>query len=221
MINLEPLCFIKTPFEEKFGVPRQSGLVDEAVGEMIFPKNDFYSEAFRGIEQFSHLWLIFQFHQVPVESVQALVRPPRFEGKIKLGVFSTRSPHRPNRLGLSVVRFLKLEEKTNSIHLFVGGVDLVSGTPILDIKPYIPYADSVSGARAELFDSPPERSNVIWKCTPPPEKKLIEDIVALDPRPGHQKEDNSSYGVTINGLNVRFQKAQDGFEILEVIGSTG
>ena len=216
-MNLEPLCLIKTPFKEKFGVPRQSGLVEEAEGELVFPKNEFYSEAFRGIEQFTHVWLIFQFHQVPSDSVQALVRPPRFEGKLKLGVFATRSPHRPNRLGLSVVRFLRLEEKGNSIHLFVGGVDLVDGTPILDIKPYIPYADSVVDATADLFEAP-EKSKVIWKCNPPPEKKLIEDVIALDPRPGHQKDDNSVYGVTIHGHNVRFQKSQDGFEILEVLG---
>ena len=216
-MNLEPLCHIRTPFAEKFGVPRQSGLVEEAIGELVFPKNDFYAEAFRGIEQFSHLWLIFQFHQVASESVQALVRPPRFEGKMKLGVFSTRSPHRPNRLGLSVVRFLKLEERNNSIHLFVGGVDLVDGTPILDIKPYIPYADSVTDARAEQFQVP-AKSTVLWKCAPPPERRLIEEIIALDPRPGHQKDENSTYGVTINRLNVRFQKSQDGFEILEVLG---
>lgn len=205
---------------EKFGVPRQSRLVEDAIGEMVFPKNDFYAEAFRGIENFTHLWLVFEFHQVSVGSVQALVRPPRFEGKMKLGVFSTRSPHRPNRIGLSVVKFLKIEERSDSIHLFVGGVDLVDETPILDIKPYIPYADSVPEARASLFENPPAKANISWKCSPPPEKKLIEEIIALDPRPGHQKDENSSYGVTINGLNIRFQKAQDGFEILEVIGST-
>jgi tRNA (adenine37-N6)-methyltransferase len=215
---LQPIGSIKTPFAEKFGVPRQSLLVEEAIGEMVFPKNDFYAEAFRGIEQFSHLWLIFQFHHVPENSVQALVRPPRFEGKLKLGVFSTRSPHRPNRLGLSVVKFLRIEERNNSIHLFVGGVDLVDGTPILDIKPYIPYADSVPGAVADLFETP-GKLPVTWKCTPPEEKKLIEDLVALDPRPGHQKEDSSSYGMSIHGLNIRFRKSQDGFEILEVLGS--
>lgn len=214
-MNLEPLCFIRTPFVEKFGVPRQSLLVEEAVGEMVFPKNDFFAEAFRGIETFSHLWLIFQFHEVKEESVQALVRPPRFEGKMKLGVFATRSPHRPNRLGLSAVKFLKLEERSDAIHLFVSGVDLVDGTPIIDIKPYIPYADSVS-ATATLFSSVPERTNVIWKCEPPAEKNLIENIIGLDPRPGHQKNDPSEYGVTIGGVNVRFRSGEDALEIFEV-----
>ena len=146
-MSVEPLCFIRTPFVEKFGVPRQSLLVADAIGEMVFPKNDFYAEAFRGIETFSHLWLIFDFHQVDEKSVQALVRPPRFEGKLKLGVFATRSPHRPNRMGLSVVKFLKIEERKDFVHLFVSGVDLVDGTPILDIKPYIPHYDSVPDAR--------------------------------------------------------------------------
>lgn len=215
-MHVEPLCFIRTPFPEKFGVPRQSLLVEDAQGEMVFPKNDFYAEAFRGIEQFSHLWLIFEFHQVPVDSVQALVRPPRFEGKMKLGVFSTRSPHRPNRMGLSVVKFLKLDIKEDSIHLHVKGVDLVDGTPILDIKPYVPYADSIPEAQAHAFSTAPDRTQVVWKCDPPIDKKMIEEIVSLDPRPGHQKDDVSEYGVSINGFNVRFRKAEEHFEIFMI-----
>jgi tRNA-Thr(GGU) m(6)t(6)A37 methyltransferase TsaA len=214
-MKLEPLCFIRTPFIEKFGVPRQSLLVTDAVGEMIFRKDDFYAEAFRGIETFSHLWLTFLFHQVPEDSVQALVRPPRFEGKMKLGVFATRSPHRPNRLGLSVVKFEKLEERGDSIHLFVSGVDLVDGTPILDIKPYIPYADSVN-AKAPLFENAPEKLKVIWKCDPPKEKKLIEDVIALDPRPGHQRDEAADYGVTVAGFNIRFRKVEEHFEIFMI-----
>jgi tRNA-Thr(GGU) m(6)t(6)A37 methyltransferase TsaA len=214
-MKLETLCFIRTPFPEKFGIPRQSLLVTEAIGEMVFPKTDFYAEAFRGIETFTHLWLIFEFHQVDEKSVQALVRPPRFEGKMKLGVFATRSPHRPNRLGLSVVKFLKLVERTDSIHLFVSGVDLVDGTPILDIKPYVPYADSVQ-AEAPLFAEAPEKKTVIWKCDEPQEKSLIEEIVSLDPRPGHQKDEESTYGVSVNNLNIRFQLRGNQFEILEV-----
>ncbi len=221
-MELETLCFIRTPFPEKFGVPRQSLLVVDAIGEMVFPKNDFYAEAFRGIETFSHLWLVFEFHQVDEKSVQALVRPPRFEGKMKLGVFATRSPHRPNRLGLSVVKFLKIEERKDSIHLFVSGVDLVDGTPILDIKPYIPYADSVN-AKATLFAEAPEKKSVVWKCEctlNDTEKKLIEEVIALDPRPGHQKEDNASFGMTIMGSNIRFALSGENFEILEVKSET-
>jgi tRNA-Thr(GGU) m(6)t(6)A37 methyltransferase TsaA len=214
-MKLEPLCFIRTPFIEKFGVPRQPGLVEGAMGEMIFKRDDFYAEAFRGIETFSHLWLIFEFHQVAEDSVQALVRPPRFEGKMKLGVFATRSPHRPNRLGLSVVKFEKIEERGDKIHLFVSGVDLVDGTPVLDIKPYLPYADRVD-ATAPFFSERPLKTNVVWKCDPPKEKNLIEDIVALDPRPGHQKDESAEYGVSVSGFNVRFRKVEEHFEIFMI-----
>lgn len=214
-MKLEPLCFIRTPFIEKFGVPRQSLLATSAIGEMIFRRDDFYAEAFRGIETFSHLWLTFLFHQVPEDSVQALVRPPRFAGKMKLGVFATRSPHRPNCLGLSVVKFEKIEEKGDSIHLFVSGVDLVDGTPILDIKPYIPYADKVD-AKAPLFEHAPEKYKVLWKCDPPKEMKLIEDVIALDPRPGHQKDETAEYGVTVAGFNIRFRKVEEHFEIFMI-----
>lgn len=214
-MQLEPLCFIRTPFVEKFGVPRQPLLVEEAIGEMVFPKNDFFMEAFRGIETFSHLWLIFSFHQVSENSIQALVRPPRYEGKMKLGVFATRSPHRPNRLGLSVVKFVKLEERSDGIHLFVSGVDLVDGTPIVDVKPYVPYVDSVE-AVAPLFAQAPEKLPVIWKCQAPPEKSLIEQVIALDPRPGHQKDDDADYGISLAGFNVRFRKAGEHFEIFMI-----
>jgi hypothetical protein len=143
------------------------------------------------------------------------VRPPRFEGKIKLGVFATRSPHRPNRLGLSVVKFLRFEEKKENIHLFVSGVDLVDGTPIFDIKPYIPYTDSVK-ASAPLFEAAPKKNPVVWKCEAPTDKELIEKIVALDPRPGHQKDDEGDYGVSIGKYNVRFRMLDEQFEIFEV-----
>ena len=213
---MTPITFIETPFREKFGVPRQSLLVSDARGRMSFPKDDFYSEAFRGIETFSHLWLIFEFHLVPVEDIKALVRPPRFQGKEKFGVFATRSPHRPNRLGLSAVKFERLEVKDKEIVLTVSGVDLVSGTPIFDIKPYIPYADSLATASAPHFNEAPARTNVIWKTAIPPEQKLIEEVISLDPRPGQDHSSTEVYGVSLAGLNIRFQKNQDEFVILEV-----
>src|SRR5690606_25701974 len=126
------------------------------------------------LELTSHLWLIFEFHQVEESSVKALVRPPRFKGKKKLGVFATRSPHRPNRLGLSVVKFEKLEITGDEIILSVSGVDLVDGTPILDIKPYVPYIDCVANATNENFNSPPRPLNVKWECEKPSESVLIE-----------------------------------------------
>jgi tRNA (adenine37-N6)-methyltransferase len=204
---MNPICLIETPFHEKFGVPRQPLLVEEAWGRMVFPKNDFYSEAFRGVEDCSHLWLIFEFHLV--EGVSALVRPPRYEGKRKLGVFATRSPHRPNRLGLSVVRFEKLEI-TDVVTLHVSGVDLVSGTPIFDIKPYVPYVDSIRAT--SIFERPVTRS-VLWNCQRPEEAPLIEKVIGLDPRPGHDKSADE-FAISIAGLNVRFREIDGVLTIL-------
>lgn len=213
---MKPICHITTPFPEKFGVPRQPLLVEEALGQMIFTRNDFFNEAFRGIENFSHLWLIFEFHKVREEDVTALVRPPRFQGKEKWGVYATRSPHRPNRLGLSVVKFHKLEEVGDEIHLWVKGVDLVSGTPVFDIKPYIPYADSYPEANASDFSEAPKSYPVRWDCAPSKNKGLIEKVIALDPRPGHQNQDENSYGVSIAGENIRFKREGETFVILSV-----
>jgi tRNA (adenine37-N6)-methyltransferase len=211
---MTPITSIHTPFPEKFGIPRQSLLVFEAKGVMLFPKNDFYHEAFRGIEESSHLWLIFEFHLVPDGSFNGLVRPPRFEGKKKLGVYATRSPHRPNRLGLSVVKFEKIEYLENEIRLEVSGVDLVDGTPIFDIKPYVPYADRIDAS------GPFEKQNTIdvkWSCEKVLESALIEKIIALDPRPQHDKNSTEEYGVSIAGFNVRFRFLVTHFEIISAV----
>jgi tRNA-Thr(GGU) m(6)t(6)A37 methyltransferase TsaA len=211
---MNPICFIETPFKEKFGIPRQPLLITEAWGRMDFPKDDFYTEAFRGIETFSHLWLIFSFHQAAEEGVKALVRPPRFLGHEKWGVFSSRSPHRPNHLGLSVVKLKNLEIGKTKITLWVEGVDLVSGTPIFDIKPYLPYADSHPEAKSGPFQEAPIFKKVIWLVevlVDPAIRSLIEKVIALDPRPGFDQE--QSFGVSVAGYNVRFKSQDDGFVI--------
>jgi tRNA-Thr(GGU) m(6)t(6)A37 methyltransferase TsaA len=214
---MEVLSFIETPFKEKFGVPRQSLLIEEAIGKMRFPKNDFFVEAFRGIENFSHLWLIFEFHLISTNDVKALVRPPRYEGKTKFGVFATRSPHRPNRLGLSVVKFESLLFEGNEVVLTVRGVDLVDKTPIYDVKPYIPYVDSLTEAKALDFDQAPSLAKVIWRVEAPAEKILIEKVIGLDPRPGQDKNSDEEYGVSVAGWNVRFKKENNDFVILKLI----
>ena len=211
------LCEIKTPFKEKFGIPRQSLLIPEAIGVMSFPKNDFYAEAFRGIENFSHLWLLFSFHQVIDEGSKALVRPPRFSGKEKWGVFASRSPHRPNHLGLSVVKFKNIEFLEKEIVLTVEGVDLVSGTPILDIKPYIAYTDAYPEAVSGPFQKKPEIKKVNWKINVEIDhitKVLIEKIICLDPRPGFVQL--QEFGVSVAGYNVRFIFRENEFDILKI-----
>lgn len=212
---MKPISYIETPFPEKFGIPRQSLLVNEAWGKMVFPKNDFFSEAFRGIEASSHLWIIFLFHEIPDGEFNGLVRPPRFENKTKLGVYATRTPHRPNRIGLSVVEFDRVEILSDKIVLWVRGVDLLNKTPVLDIKPYVPYVDSVEAK--SLFHELPEFKNVIWKCEKVSESDLIEKVIALDPRPGQDKNSEDEFGVSIAGYNVRFKFSLGNFEIVSVI----
>lgn len=211
---MEVITTIETPFPEKFGVPRQSGLTSEAWGRMSFPKSDFYSEAFRGIELSSHLWLISEFHQIFQREFNGLVRPPRFQNKEKMGVFATRTPHRPNRIGLSVVEFDRLETTRDEIVLWVKGVDLVSGTPILDIKPYVPYADSVEAKTP--FDKP-KMKEVVWKCEKVSHSDLIEQVVGLDPRPGQSNESDEEFGVSVAGFNVRFKFLVTHFEIISAV----
>jgi tRNA-Thr(GGU) m(6)t(6)A37 methyltransferase TsaA len=216
---MKPISKIETPFPEKFGVPRQPLLIEEAWGKMVFVKNDFFMEAFRGIEESSHLWLIFEFHEVSDGEFKGLVRPPRFENQKKMGVYATRTPHRPNRLGLSVVKFDKLSVLDNRIELWVRGVDLVSGTPVFDIKPYVPYVDSVEAKSP--FAEKPEFKKVEWLCEKNDQSVLIEKVIALDPRPGQSravkdKHVSEVYGVSVAGFNVRFRYALDHFEILQV-----
>jgi tRNA-Thr(GGU) m(6)t(6)A37 methyltransferase TsaA len=212
---VKPISYIETPFTEKFGIPRQPLLVNEAWGKMVFPKNDFFTEAFRGIEESSHLWLIFEFHEIPDGPFNGLVRPPRFENKMKMGVYATRTPHRPNRLGLSVVEFDRVDILANAIVLWVKGVDLLNKTPIFDIKPYVPYVDSVQ-AKSPFHESP-EFKKVIWNCEKVPEAILIEKVIGLDPRPGQDKDSNEEYGLSISGYNVRFKFLLDHFEVISVV----
>lgn len=212
---MKPICLIRTPFPEKFGVPRQPNLIPEAKGTMRFPKNDFFVEAFRGIEESSHLWLVFEFHRVPNGPFHGLVRPPRYENKKKMGVFATRSPHRPNRLGLSVVAFERLDITESEVVLTVSGVDLVDGTPVFDIKPYVPYVDVVK-ARSP-FQERPMFYPVRWLCEKPSEWELIEKVVGLDPRPSFEKGSVAEFGVSVAGFNVRFRSSLHDFEIVSAI----
>jgi tRNA (adenine37-N6)-methyltransferase len=213
---MKPITTIRTPFHQKFGIPRQPLLVPEAWGVMEFPKDNFHVDAFRGIEKFSHLWLIFQFHSFKEEKVSSLVQPPRFDGNLKLGIFATRSPFRPNHLGLSVVEFERLEIKSSTLELSVRGVDLLDGTPIFDIKPYVPYCDAVPEARAELFEDKPKIHPVIWEVEAPPEKSMIEKVIGMDPRPGHYKFLDRDHAIHISDYNVKFRLKDEVFVIFEV-----
>jgi tRNA-Thr(GGU) m(6)t(6)A37 methyltransferase TsaA len=222
-VELKTLCHIKTPFKEKFGIPRQSGLIPEAVGILCFPTDNFHRECLRGLEGFSHLWLSFIFHKVVGEGPRSLVRPPRLGGKEKMGVWATRSPHRPNHLGLSVVRLLKIIEVGDEFQLHVGGVDLLDQTPIVDIKPYVAYCDSLEASSAwvakpsSLFRPKIEWEIGVKESVTEEEAKLIEKVLEQDPRPAAQKLDKDSYAFNIFEYDVKFKNGEDTFLIFSVI----
>lgn len=210
---MKPIGVVHTPFKEKFGIPRQSGLVPAAVGELAFfpPYDD--PVAFEGLEFCTHLWLQFLFHQSS-EQWAPRVRPPRLGGNRKLGVFATRSPNRPNRLGLSVVRLLQV--KKGPVRLKVGGIDLLDGTPLLDVKPYVPYADAPDFARYPGFEQAPERLPVHFSEAAGRDcqvhgarlgldlSALLTQFLSLDPRPAYH-QDERSYGNRIYDLDVHWR----------------
>ena len=215
--TLEPIATIHTPFKEKFGIPRQPGLVPAALGSIAFHAPFTDPAYLDGIEHSSHLWLQFLFHQSPV-GWSAKVRPPRLGGNKKMGVWATRSPRRPNGLGLSLVRFERVE--TKPLRLIVGGVDLLDGTPILDIKPYLPYAESPTDAshgfaentpaqlRVEFSEMASESCNSLSVADYGDFKTLVRQVLAQDPRPAYQK-DERGYGITLYDLNLRWSVTDD------------
>lgn len=214
MISLNVIATLRTCYTDKFGVPRQSGLVPSAWGIVEFEPAYRRVEAVRGIEEFSHLWLITQFHLVGEEPAALTVRPPKLGGNARRGVFATRSPFRPNRLTLSVVKLDRVElDGPAAPRLFVSGVDLVDGTPVVDIKPYIRYADSVPEARSSFASTPPPPVPVVWVCgsaVPADVRRIIEESLAQQPQPAYHDQPHREYATEIAGWRVRWTAAEDG-----------
>jgi tRNA-Thr(GGU) m(6)t(6)A37 methyltransferase TsaA len=217
-IELAPIAIIRTPYKQKFAIPRQPGLVKSAHGKIEFLNDYNDPNSFRGIEQFSHLWLIFQFHQTVQQGWSPLVRPPRLGGNTKQGVFATRSTFRPNGLGLSVVEFDSISHKNGKLCLQVKGVDLLDCTPILDIKPYIPYADSIANAQGGFADTAPTHMAVEFGAEAtqylialekryPELETLICEILSQDPRPAYKANQTSAkeFGMSLYDLNIKWQ----------------
>lgn len=228
---LSPIGVIHTPYKEKFSVPRQPELVQDGTGiiELLSPYNQ--PEAVRGLSQFSHLWLIFQFNQVPAKKWHPTVRPPRLGGNQRIGVFASRSTHRPNPLGLSKVRLLHIEYKKGGVFLHLGSVDLVDKTPILDIKPYLAYADAqidaISGFAQEipsanlqvLFSAQAQQDLNKFQVKRPHLARFIQELIAQDPRPAYQQQQVTEriYGFSIWEVNVRWKIITQGVaEVLEI-----
>ncbi|MDA8976897.1 tRNA (N6-threonylcarbamoyladenosine(37)-N6)-methyltransferase TrmO [Akkermansiaceae bacterium] len=214
--SMRPIGVIESCFGEKFATPRQSGLVPNAWGRIVF-EDEVDSEACRGLEEFSHLWIVFVFDQVPEDEVRWLVRPPRLGGNEKKGVFATRSPFRPNRIGLSLVRI----EKVTSDAVEISGLDLVEGTPVLDLKPYLPFVESVpeavGGFAGEAppslaVDFPEELKSGLDKAT----RKFISEALALDPRPAYHRDSEREYGCLLAGFEVRWRANEETVTILSI-----
>lgn len=230
-LTLKPIAIIHTPYKEKFCVPRQPDLVQEGIGliELIPPYNAI--EMVRGLEQFSHLWLIFQFNQVIKGKWQPTVRPPRLGGNQRIGVLATRATHRPNPLGLSKVKLEKIEHKQGKVLLSVAAVDLVDKTPIFDIKPYIAYADSEPQAQSGFAQQKPAdllqvefsvtAQQDLQKLTqkPPHFARFIRQVLQQDPRPAyHQKQDYKRvYGMKLYDFNIRWRIKPSAVNIAEVL----
>lgn len=216
------IAHIHTDFPTKFGIPRQSGMVADLQGRIVFEPEFRNPEAVRGLVGFSHIWLIWEFSEAKREGWSPTVRPPRLGGNVRKGVFATRSPFRPNPIGLSAVKLERIETDENlGVVLHVSGADLMDGTPILDIKPYIPFADSIPDAKGGFSEEtenyslqvhfPEELLNII----PPEKQKALQQVLALDPRPSYQNEPERIYGLEFAGFDVRFRVVED---VLTVVG---
>lgn len=225
---MEIIAHIHTDFPSKFGIPRQSGLVEELKGRIVFEPEYRNPDAFRGLEGFSHIWLLWQFSGTKRHSWSATVKPPRLGGNKRMGVFATRSPFRPNDIGLSSVRLEKLEydPKLGPV-LYVAGADLMDGTGIYDIKPYLPYTDShpdaSDGFAGGVLDYALEVVFPAKMLTMIPEekRKAVIEVLKQDPRPSYQDIPDRRYGVEFAGYDVRFTVQDQVLTVCEVVDLHG
>ena len=222
-VNIQVIARMKSDFPSKFGIPRQSGLVEELRSTIIFQPEFRNSDALRGIEGFSHLWLIWQFSEAVRQDWSPTVRPPRLGGNTRMGVFATRSPFRPNNLGLSCVTLLGVEQTAEyGMVLHVGGADLMDGTPIFDIKPYIPYSDSHADAlggftdTADAFLLEVDFPRDLLAQLPEDKREAILSVLSHDPRPSYQRTPGRIYGLPFAGFDIRFTVTDSQLTVVEV-----
>lgn len=214
-IVMRPIAHIRTDFPDKFGIPRQSGLVEELKGAVVFEPTYRNADALRGLEGFSHIWLIWQFSEAVREGWSPTVRPPRLGGNTRMGVFATRSPFRPNAIGLSSVKLEEIRETDDGTVLIVSGADLMDGTPILDIKPYLPYTDSHPDATGGFAE--PVRAYALQVCCDEgltaamtaAERQALFGVLAHDPRPSYQDDPTRVYGLRFAKWEVKFTVSGD------------
>nr|CAA6828869.1 MAG: COG1720: Uncharacterized conserved protein [uncultured Thiotrichaceae bacterium] len=229
---MKPVACVHSCYQEKFGIPRQPGLVNEAKGEVRLLPEFSHPDIVRGLDEFSHLWLVFQFHATAESVWKPTVRPPRLGGDQRLGVFATRSMFRPNPVGLSVVRLESIQHTDSGIVIFVSGLDLLDGTPVLDIKPYLPYADSVEAASGGFAPEVPEHGLAVefsllaekqcilksaeWSVNV---RLLLVQILQQDPRPAYRarQNDDHEYGMKLYDFDVRWVCRGGSVVVLELV----
>lgn len=223
---LKPIAHIKNDFKEKFGIPRQSGLVEKLTAQIIFEDEYAVADAVRGLQEYSHLWLIWQFSKAVREDWSPTVRPPRLGGNTRIGVFATRSPYRPNPIGLSVVRIENIcIDETGKPVITVLGADLLDGTPIYDIKPYLPYADCIPEAEGG-FTAKISEKRLKVECEPllldrlPEEKRnALLEVLSLDPRPSYHNDPNRVYGMSFANVEVKFKTDGEILTVTDIVKS--
>ena len=213
--EIVPIAHIRSPFRSKFGIPRQSNIVDSVTSVLVFEPEYRNLDAVRGLEKFDYIWLIWQFSENADHHWSPTVRPPRLGGNSRMGVFATRSPFRPNSLALSSVRLLSVD--TTSLEaplLLLSGADLLDGTPIIDVKPYIPYTDAHPDARSGFAPDAPDVNpvvcpdNLLFKLPENLRQPLI-DILSLDPRPSYHSDPQRVYGMTFSDFEIKFKVLDD------------
>ncbi len=221
-MDIKPIARIKNDFDDKFGIPRQSGRV-KTEGRIVFEKEYQNPDYIKGIEQFSHLWLIWEFSENINHKECATVRPPRLGGNIKIGVFASRAPFRPNNLGLSCVKLVGFEKAVNGFELIVEGADLMNGTPIYDIKPYIPYTDCINDAAGGFAEKHKEHAlnveiseNLINRI-PTKKQQMLLDILKDDPRPAYHHDNDRIYGFSFSGFEIKFNVKNDTIFVTDII----
>lgn len=221
---MEIIAHIRTDFPTKFGVPRQSGIVNSLQAKIIFEPKFRNPDCVKGLESFSHIWLLWLFSETPEKEFSATVRPPRLGGNTRVGVFASRSPFRPNSIGLSSVKLEKIQFDANlGVVLYVSGADLIDGTPIVDIKPYLPFTDSHSDAIGGFADAvkdyaldvefPLQLLNIL----PDNLHKTINDVLSQDPRPSYQDDPERVYGFEFSGFEIKFKVKGETLTVIDVI----
>ncbi len=224
IFEIKPIARIRTDFPSKFGIPRQSGMVESLEGTIVFEPEYRNRESLRGLENYSHLWLIWGFSKTVCEDWSPTVRPPRLGGNIRMGIFATRSPFRPNPIGLSCVRLEKIRLNTSfGPEIQVSGIDMMDGTPIFDIKPYLPYADCRFDATGGFTDNIRMQvlqlhvASELLNRIPLEKQKALLSTLSLDPRPSYQNDSDRIYGFLFSDFEIRFSVKEQEIFVVDII----